>query len=188
MADMKIYTKTGDKGTTALWSGKRVTKNHPRLHAYGSIDELNSHLGVTQSLVLSTPEITSLSASITEIQNQLFLLGSYIACDEKKLIAQLPPLDTNAAQNLEVKIDSMQTELPTLTNFILPNGHSASAQLQVARCICRRAERDFIVCKDEVFENESIEIYLNRLSDYLFVAARWVNHKMSFKETIWSIK
>lgn len=187
MKEIKIYTKTGDKGTTALWSGKRVSKNHPRLSAYGTIDELNSYLGVVQSTLSNESSTVELSVQIAKIQNTLFLLGSYIACDDKKLLDRLPALETNMVAELEDKIDLMQSSLAPLTNFILPNGHIASAHLQVARCICRRAERVFIDCKDDVHEGHTIEVYINRLSDYLFVAARWINEKYHIKETIWRV-
>jgi cob(I)alamin adenosyltransferase len=185
MADAKIYTKTGDQGMTSLWSGKRIKKSHPRLHVYGTTDELNSHLGLIQSMIANDTKLKSLGQMLEKVQNSLFLMGSYISCDEEKWLAKLPPLSEKLVQELELAIDSMQSDLPPLKEFILPNGHPAASQLHIARCICRRAERDFIDCKDEIFENATIEMYLNRLSDYLFVAARWVNQQKGIADIPW---
>jgi cob(I)alamin adenosyltransferase len=185
MANGKIYTKTGDQGMTSLWSGKRIKKSHPRLHVYGTTDELNSHLGLIQSTIKPEPKLTSLSHMLEKVQNSLFLMGSYISCDEEKWLTKLPPLSHQLIEELEAAIDTMQKDLPPLKEFILPNGHPAASQLHIARCICRRAERDFIECKDEIFENATIEMYLNRLSDYLFVAARWVNQQKGISDVTW---
>lgn len=184
MKDVKIYTKTGDAGTTSLWSGKRVSKNHARLHAYGTIDELNSQLG----LLVCDLESTSLSSSakiINQIQNTLFLLGSYISCDEQKWLDKLPALQQEWIDKMESQIDQMTDEMPPLSSFILPNGHRSACLAHIARCVCRRAEREFIACKEDVFENVYIETYLNRLSDYLFTFARWINYKHKIMDIPW---
>lgn len=178
---MKIYTKTGDKGQTSLVSGKRVSKSHPRVDSYGDVDELNSSLGIVTSHLNDQKIIDSL----LKIQNQLFNLGSNLACDDEALAKKLPQIQKKHIEWLEAQIDEQQKALPELKNFILPGGHPAASFCQLSRSICRRAERKVI----EIAEQENIPIiyieYLNRLSDYLFVLSRSINHNNNHNEPQW---
>ncbi len=181
----KIYTKTGDKGTTRLVDGSCVEKFNPRVEAYGTVDELNSYLGVVRVGLQKLPELESLDHFFEKIQNQLFNLGSLLACADKVIFQKLPAIEEHHVQSLEQKIDEMTAELPALRNFILPAGHEITAHLHVARTICRRSERRSaeVVVNDERYA--TCLQYLNRLSDFLFVAARWVNLKTHFEDVHW---
>ncbi|NBP29945.1 MAG: cob(I)yrinic acid a,c-diamide adenosyltransferase [Flavobacteriia bacterium] len=178
---MKIYTKTGDDGTTGLIGGVRVSKADLQIESYGTVDELNSWVG----LIRDTFNDNNCAIQLLEIQNNLFVLGASLATAPKGTKMQLPPLTSDFIADLESWIDSMNTDLPDLTHFILPGGHSASSHAQVARCVCRRAERRVI----ELHQNDprfSLEIqYLNRLSDYLFVLARFILQKFDKEEVKW---
>ena len=178
---MKIYTKTGDKGETSLVSGKRVSKAHPLVDCYGDVDELNSCIG----LVTAQLNDENLKSSLFKVQNQLFNLGSNLACDNEDIRKKLPQISKKHIQWLEQEIDQHQSNLPELKNFILPGGHIAAASCQLCRSVCRRAERKLI----EVSESTNIASlyieYLNRLSDYLFVMARAINHKHGINEPQW---
>jgi cob(I)alamin adenosyltransferase len=160
-AALKIYTKTGDKGETGLIGGRRVRKNEPHVEAYGDVDELNAALGAV--------EAPALSSQLTAVQKELFVVGAILAGQKG---AQAP-----APERLEREIDRMSAELPELRHFILPRG-----PLHLARTICRRAERAVVALPDAPAE---VIVYLNRLSDWLFVAARWLNAKNATPETIW---
>lgn len=178
---MKIYTKTGDDGTTGLIGGVRVSKAVLQIESYGTVDELNSWIG----LIRDTFTDSNCVKQLLEIQNNLFVLGASLATAPKGTKMQLPPLKAEFIADLESWIDSMNTELPDLTHFILPGGHAASSHAQIARCVCRRAERRVIELQhnDQRF---SLEIqYLNRLSDYLFVLARYIIQKFEKKEVKW---
>lgn len=179
----KIYTKTGDKGTTGLIGGTRVSKANIRIEAYGTVDELNSWLGILQTQLT----ITTVKDLIVAIQNQLFTIGSALACDPAKDTKMyIPEFDHHAIQVLEQAIDDMNEVLPTLKNFILPGGDSLAAQCHVARCVCRRAERVCVAMQDADEEIASYIIqYLNRLSDYLFVLSRYIVHQHQAQEVIW---
>ena len=179
---MKIYTKTGDQGTTSLWSGKRVSKAHPRIAAYGSVDELNSCLGI---VIASIENENHISQDLELVQNHLFLMGSFLSCDKKDLAQSLAPLEIAMAEHLEARMDKMDESLNKLTQFILPGGSLAASHAHMARCVCRRAERQIVACEDEILYKEEILIYLNRLSDYLFVAARYLNHKAHKPDKVW---
>lgn len=179
---MKIYTKTGDKGETSLVDGKRVPKNHPRVDAYGSVDELNSILGICVSMSTGNPELSSAVKRLCEIQNTLFNLGSHLACADENMKKRLPSLSQEDIGALEEDIDRMSKELPPLREFILPGGHVVASFLHQARTVCRRAERKVSALKDD----EEIHLkYLNRLSDHLFVLARYVNFKSGAAEVTW---
>lgn len=181
----KIYTRTGDKGNTRLVDGSCVEKFNPRVEAYGTVDELNSYLGVVRANLTSLPEMASLNLSLEKVQNELFNIGSLLATEKDEVFKLLPAITEAHIQFLEKAIDEMTVELPELKNFILPSGHFASAHLQVGRTLCRRAERRSaeIAMKDERY---SLTLqYLNRLSDYLFVAARWVNFKTGHQDVLW---
>ena len=177
---MKIYTKTGDKGTTSLIYGSRVAKNDIRVEAYGTCDEANSAIG----LALSYCEVTDfegksmLISSYHKIQTTLFHVGAELATPEGKEVKW--KVAASDVKELEVLIDQWEDELPQLQNFILPGGHSAGAAFHVARTVVRRAERLAVVLGEEV--NPSVLAYLNRLSDLLFVTARYVNKKLGYKE------
>lgn len=184
---MKIYTKAGDQGTTRLVDGSCVEKFNPRVEAYGTVDELNSQIGLLRCCLHKQSEIKSLDLILAIIQNNLFCLGSLLACEKDETFQKLPAITEKHIQHLEQKIDELSAPLPALQNFILPGGHEAAAQAHIARTICRRAERRSaeISMKDERYSN--CLIYLNRLSDFLFVAARWINFQTKNSEVIWKI-
>lgn len=176
----KIYTKTGDTGETALFGGKRLPKSHVRIEAYGTVDELNSWIGVLRDLT-DTSETKDL---LKAIQDRLFTLGSNLASDPDKDMLT-PDLTENDIQQLERAIDVMNEILPPLKNFILPGGHTTISFCHVARCVCRRAERQVVALSlHEPVEGLIIQ-YLNRLSDYLFVLARKLAMDLNVEEVIW---
>ncbi|GAA4337204.1 cob(I)yrinic acid a,c-diamide adenosyltransferase [Flaviaesturariibacter amylovorans] len=180
---LKIYTKTGDKGTTALIGGTRVPKSHLRIDSYGTVDELNSWIGVVRDHLGDEASRSTLS----EIQDRLFTLGSALACDpEKEPKLKIPDLKTADVELLEREIDRMNETLEPMRAFILPGGAPSVSFLHVARCVCRRAER-LCVALQEVDGDLEILIlqYLNRLSDYLFVLARWAAHLSGVEEIKW---
>lgn len=179
---MKIYTKTGDQGSTSLFGGERVQKNNDLIEAYGTSDELNSSVGL---IVTHLPaELESLRPQLLSVQHQLFNLGSHLACGDEKIRAKLPELETADIKNLETWIDSMQTELPDLTQFILPGGTPAASHTHLARTICRRFERQLVNLT--TFPGlEFILQYTNRLSDTLFVCARYINFKSNQNDIVW---
>lgn len=179
----KIYTKTGDKGSTSLIGGVRVPKNHIRIESYGTVDELNSYLGMVRDMAQNT----LVTEWLHEIQDRLFTIGSVLATDPgKEVKMKLPDLHDNDVIWLEQKIDEMNESLPEMRSFILPGGQLAASTAHVARCVCRRAER---ICvgmqqQDEVVP-EIIVRYLNRLSDFLFVLARYLAHINGVEDTPW---
>lgn len=175
---MKIYTKTGDEGETSLWGGSRVKKSHPRVNAYGTLDEANSFIGLAASYL---PESESrVLERLTRIQNDLFVLGSELATQAGSKTS-IPLLDEKSIFQLESEIDEMEESLEPLKNFILPGGSSSGSALHLARTVIRRAERE---CVDLEVRSEVIR-YLNRLSDHLFVMARFVNKRLGQVETKW---
>ena len=180
---LKIYTKTGDKGTTSLIGGTKVLKSDLRIEAYGTTDELNSYIGLCKDLIKDKQSQNILQ----EIQDRLFTIGSSLACDpEKELKMKIPDLKEADIVLLEKEIDRMNEVLPEMKNFILPGGHPTVSHLHIARCICRRAERCCVRLELEKKEIESIIIkYLNRLSDYLFVLARYTSHQLKAEEIPW---
>lgn len=176
----RIYTKGGDKGQTSLFGGPRISKSDLRLEAYGGLDELNSILGVARTLMTPYPEFDH---SFVKIQNYLFTLGSHLALGDPKLASHLPKLNPDRTLELEKQIDSMEENLPKLTNFILPGGSPLAAQLHLGRTVCRRAERAVVRLEDGV--DPEIVIYLNRLSDFLFVGARYANKLANVSDVLW---
>ncbi|TDX00421.1 cob(I)yrinic acid a,c-diamide adenosyltransferase [Dinghuibacter silviterrae] len=179
----KIYTKTGDKGKTSLIGGTKVPKSHDRIEAYGTVDELNSHIGLVGDLLAAAPEADSASALLREIQDRLFTIGSSLACDpEKEPKLKIPDLKEADVQLLEQAMDDMNDQIPPMKAFILPGGHPAISSLHIARCVCRRAERR-VVALEEV--DPLVLQYLNRLSDYLFVLARFTAEKWGIPEVPW---
>lgn len=167
---MKIYTKKGDTGKTSLFGGKRVPKHDPRIAAYGTVDELNSFIG----LVRSHPIDPHLLETLLKVQERLFALGSSLAADPEKSQLKVPDVTQADVELLENEMDAMEGQLPELKNFILPGGDKASSYCHIARCVCRRAERLVTQLAENEPTPEIIIQYLNRLSDYLFVCARKV--------------
>ncbi len=177
---MKIYTRKGDSGETGLLGGSRVSKASARIEAYGTVDELNSCLG----LVRDCANIEGLDENLVRVQHQLFSIGSILASEGKSKI-KLPVIGQEEVDFLETAMDRMDTELPELRNFILPGGSLAASYCHLARCICRRAERRVVSLMELSGVDEMIIHYLNRLSDYLFVLARFVTLKSGGQETPW---
>lgn len=179
---MKIYTRTGDDGTTGLIGGDRVRKSDPRLECYGTVDELNAALGLVQ--VIAPAELKSM---VEPVQNDLFVIGSHLAAPENDPTAQkhLPLLDENMIARLEMQIDESETDLPKLRYFILPGGTELAARLHLARTVCRRAERLIVDFSWERPIHPVIVTYLNRLSDWLFVQARLANHQAGVDDIPW---
>jgi len=180
---MKIYTKTGDKGKTSLIGGTKVYKSDLRIEAYGTVDELNSFIG----LCLDHLKSHNVSNVLSEIQDRLFTIGSALACDpEKETKLKIPDLHEEDIVLLESEIDKMNEILPVMKSFILPGGHVAVSTLHVARTVCRRAERCCVKMQKKEMDVESLIIkYLNRLSDYLFVLARFAAHQLGAEEIPW---
>lgn len=178
---MKIYTKFGDSGETALYGGTRVGKDAPRIEAIGTLDELNAYLGYTQTLVADT----DLSELIGRLQNHLFAIGADLATPETHSQAVESRISGDFTSEMETAIDTLSEALPPLTNFILPGGCKAGASLHIARVICRRSERRVVGLTHEAAINPEIIRSLNRLSDLLFVLARTVNFRAQAPEPIW---
>lgn len=181
---MKIYTRGGDEGKTSLFAGGRVSKNHARLHACGTVDELNSLLGV--ALAMGAPE--TLAESLQRVQNELFVLGADLATPLEASGPHIVRVSAALTAALEGEIDTWDANLPPLRHFILPGGGLCGAMLHLARTVCRRAERWAVALQDSEEINTEVLRYLNRLSDWLFVAARWANHNANISETLWKLK
>jgi cob(I)alamin adenosyltransferase len=177
----KIYTKTGDLGETSLIGGVRVSKSHIRIESYGTVDELNSYLGLIKDQ-LSEAETSDL---IYEIQDRLFTIGSVLASDPEKSKMKIPDLHDTDVVVLENAIDKMNEVLPELKSFVLPGGNILASHCHVSRCICRRAERLVVLLAQNAPVPELIVTYLNRLSDYLFVLARYIVFKNNCIEVAW---
>lgn len=181
----KIYTKKGDMGKTSLVDGSCVEKFNPRVEAYGTVDEVNSQIGVARSLLQETDFSNFLDPLLYKIQHHLFNVGSLLACADPQMLSKLPPLQEQHIHWLEKEIDRLSIDLPPLQNFILPAGALLTSQLHVARTLCRRAERRSAeVLQTEIQANNCL-MYLNRLSDFLFVAARWVQVRQKLPEVMW---
>lgn len=182
----KIYTKTGDKGTTSLIGGTKVPKSHLRIEAYGTIDELNSYIGLCRDLLSDAQS----SKVLLEIQDRLFTIGSSLACDPiKSPKMRIPDLREKDTTLLEREMDRMDESLPPMKFFILPGGHPTLSQLHIARCVCRRAERCCVRLELESQEVAPVIIqYLNRLSDYLFVLSRYTGALLKVEEIAWKAR
>lgn len=180
---MKIYTKTGDKGTTSLISGRRVSKAHQRIEAYGTVDELNAQLGMLRDQPVNQEK----QKELLQIQDRLFVMGSLLADDPEKPMENLPQLYEQDVLALEQAIDRMNDQLPPMRNFILPGGHPSVSAGHIARVVCRRAERACLLLRehDEQHVAPVILQYLNRLSDYLFVLTRYMAQELEVKEVPW---
>ena len=185
---MKIYTKTGDTGTTSLFGGTRVSKNNLRIESYGTIDELNAYIGLIKDQEITVP----VKKVLLKIQNELFTLGAMLATPTEKEVLKngkerlnIPKINLNAIQFLENEIDLMNTTLSKMTHFILPGGHQTVSFCHIARCVCRRAERLTVCLQEQETINLNILKYLNRLSDYLFVLARKLSKDLHAEEVKW---
>lgn len=185
---MKVYTKTGDKGTTALFGGTRVPKHHIRIESYGTVDELNSHIGL-----IRVQEINPFYKNVLiEVQDRLFTVGAILATppEKEKLKNGEQRLTINRISQddvhyLEQEIDKMDSELPPMTHFVLPGGHTTVSYCHIARCVCRRAERLAVHLHEIEPTDENVLTYLNRLSDYLFVLARKLSQDLNAEEVKW---
>lgn len=178
---MKIYTRTGDKGETSLLGGERVSKSHIRIESYGTVDELNSYIG----LLRDHKELGKHEQLLLNIQNNLFSIGSSLAVESGKSFDYIPKLSESEIQELEDGIDKMDSKLPEMRNFVLPGGHPLISYCHIARCVCRRAERMVIALNNESQVDNLIIKYLNRLSDFLFVLAREVTMDLDVEEIPW---
>ena len=179
----KIYTKTGDKGTTSLIGGTKVSKAHDRIEAYGTVDELNSHIGLCKDLI--NDEHTK--NILKELQDRLFTIGSSLACDpEKETKMKIPDLTAEDVRLLENEMDRMDAALPPLQFFILPGGHPTVSHIHIARCVCRRTERLVValLVSGEPHDNLIVQ-YINRLSDYLFMLGRYTALQLNAEEIPW---
>ena len=173
---MKVYTRTGDRGTTSIVGGERLMKNHPRIDAYGTIDELNSWLG----LLIAAPDCPQAQArELTEIQSRLFDIGAHLAGVPSAGITE------SNISALEDSIDSMDSSLPDLTRFVLPGGTMLAAQANIARCVCRRGERLIVGLGKEIEVEPNVITFINRLSDWLFTFGRFCNINEGKSEKFW---
>ena len=178
---MKVYTKTGDQGETSLFGGSRVSKGHLRIHAYGTVDELNSYIGLLIDLL---PD-ASMKPELIRIQDRLFTLGALLATEHEVTKKRLPAITKEDVEFLEISIDRMEALLDPIKTFVLPGGHPTVSYCHISRCVCRRSER---ICVELSATNKVDEIviqYLNRLSDYLFVFSRHLTKILKVKETPW---
>ncbi|WP_054032964.1 cob(I)yrinic acid a,c-diamide adenosyltransferase [Desulfatitalea tepidiphila] len=188
---MKIYTQTGDQGKTSLFSGERVVKSDARIHAYGDIDELNSVVGALIAVLL--PDTEAAEVQLKEIQSDLFQVGAWLAATSgSEAQARLNSITIGYSQRIESWIDGMDAQLPELKSFILPGGHPTAGWAHIARTVCRRAERAVILlAEQEAAAGRSFEgfapivAFINRLSDYFFVLARWLNQHAGVGDVQW---
>jgi cob(I)alamin adenosyltransferase len=180
---LKIYTKTGDLGKTSLIGGTKVAKSHIRIEAYGTVDELNSHIGMVSDYLTDA----HLKLVLKEVQDRLFTIGSSLACDpDKAPKMKIPDLLENDVVYLEKEIDRMNETVPPMRAFILPGGHPSISAAHIARCVCRRAERCCVAMQQaDIFVEPLVIKYLNRLSDHLFVLARYTGYQLGIAEIEW---
>ncbi|MCB2195097.1 MAG: cob(I)yrinic acid a,c-diamide adenosyltransferase [Bacteroidetes bacterium] len=179
--DWKIYTKTGDKGETSLIGGTRVPKYHDRIEAYGTVDELISYIGLIRDQKIDS----HIQQILIEIQDRLMTCASILATDCDDCKVKIPEMYDSDIEMLEVEIDEMEKDLPPLTSFILPGGHTTVSFCHIARNVCRRAERNSIKVQEQFKHSEKVIQYLNRLSDYLFVLSRKLTADLYAKEIPW---
>jgi cob(I)alamin adenosyltransferase len=180
----KIYTKTGDKGETSLIGGTRLPKQHLRIEAYGTVDELNSHIGLVRDACEGRPYY----ALLLSIQDRLFTMGSQLAADPEKNKMVLPKLAEEDLEVLEKAMDDMDAVLPPMKHFVLPGGHVNVSWCHIARCVCRRAERAVLRLAEDEKVDEIHAKYLNRLSDYLFMLSRQLSKDLGAQEIPWIAK
>lgn len=181
---MKVYTKTGDKGQTSLIGGTRVPKHHIRIESYGTVDELNSYIGLIRDQSIDENS----RKTLIEIQDRLFTIGSSLASDPEKSKMKIPDLKEEDVTFLENEIDKMNETLPEMHSFVLPGGHTTVSYCHIARCVCRRAERLTIHLSENSYVAELVIKYLNRLSDYLFVLSRKLSHDLHAQEIPWKAR
>lgn len=181
---MKIYTKTGDTGTTSLIGGKRVQKFHERIEAYGTVDELISHVGLLRDQIIDN----NLKEKLLFIQDRLMTCATILATDCEGCNLKLPVLTDSDIERLETEIDEMEKQLDPLHSFILPGGHPISSQAHICRTICRRAERHALALSQNYKVDELVIKFLNRLSDYLFVTARYISKLHNVTDINWNPK
>ncbi len=181
--DYKIYTKKGDKGQTSLIGGSRVAKSDMRIEAYGTLDELNSYLGLIRDFSIDLEQKSTLAG----IQSHIFIAESIYAADSEAALINLPKLNEKDIELLENEIDRMNEHLPELKNFILPGGHPVVSYCHIARTVCRRAERLIVKLEINEPQHDLVLKYINRLSDYLFVLARFVGHELGVGDQIWKV-
>ena len=181
LREMKVYTKTGDLGETSLLGGSRVSKAELQIESYGTVDELNSYIGLIRDQIWKQP----LLEELIEIQDRLFTIGAHLANDKKKNKIKLPEIHEKDVQRLEIEIDKMDNQLPTMNAFILPGGHTLVSYTHIARCVCRRAERKVVRLSENWEISPVIIKYLNRLSDYLFILGRKLSKDLGADEIEW---
>ena len=182
---MKIYTKTGDKGTTSLFGGTRVPKHHLKVETYGTVDELNAQLGLLKDVI----ENEKHQSFLLDIQHQLFVIGSLLATEsDKKDKLKIQSIQIQDIERIEKEIDELNESLPVMTHFILPGGHPTVSYCHISRCVCRRAERMVTHLNEEETVDELIIQFLNRLSDYLFVLSRKLAQELKVEEIKWMPK
>ena len=179
---MKIYTRKGDEGKTSLIGGKRVDKNDVRIESYGTVDELNSWIGLMRDLSTEDQETHE---QLLEIQDRLFTIGSLLAQSPEGSKMKLPQINDSDITFLEEAIDKMNEQLPEMRSFVLPGGHTTVSNCHISRCVCRRAERFVVALQEEKEEYKKSVKYLNRLSDYLFVLSRKLTLDLDAKEIPW---
>ncbi len=181
---MKVYTKKGDAGETALLGGRRVSKSHLRIDAYGTLDELNAFVG----LLRDHSEIPEINEKLISIQDRIFTIGSHMAMDKEDSKMKLPPVTQDDVNALEQWIDEMEQELPPLKSFVLPGGHVTLSYCHVCRTVCRRSERAAVTLTHDEMINPIILSYINRLSDYFFVLGRYFAKALQVDEVAWEPK
>ena len=181
LREMKVYTKTGDLGETSLLGGSRVSKAELQIESYGTVDELNSYIGLIRDQIWKQP----LLEELIEIQDRLFTIGAHLANDKKKNKIKLPEIHEKDVQRLEMEIDMMDSQLPPMKAFILPGGHTLVSHTHIARCVCRRAERKVVRLSENWEISPVIIKYLNRLSDYLFILGRKLSKDLGADEIEW---
>ncbi|NVO09420.1 MAG: cob(I)yrinic acid a,c-diamide adenosyltransferase [Bacteroidales bacterium] len=181
---MKVYTKTGDKGTTSLIGGKRVSKYHPRIEAYGTVDELISYIGLLRDQDIDH----EVKLFLIEIQDKLMSCASILAADCTDCRVKIPTILPSDTQKIELEIDKFETLLEPLTSFILPGGHQAVSLCHVCRTICRRCERIIIKLSEETPVPEELIVYINRLSDFFFVLSRKIAKELNIDQISWNPK
>jgi cob(I)alamin adenosyltransferase len=183
---MKIYTKTGDLGTTSLLGGTRVDKYENQIEAYGSVDELNAHLAYWMDLLNlnDADKWRNITSFIDQIQRELFTIGSHLANDGTKSGIKLPEINLDLITQMEQNMDKMNEVVPAMTHFVLPGGHTLISYAHICRTVCRRAERR-VVAIQELPHLDKIIMFLNRLSDWIFVTSRYLNHQLHLPENLW---
>ncbi len=182
---MKIYTKNGDQGKTSLVDGSPISKAHIRLEVYGTLDELNSHVGLLVGMLDAESIFSAETTSLKEIQIWLFQLGSQLACSDPEMAKKLPTINHEPLKKMEQEMDLWDSELPPLRNFILPGGHPASAQAHICRTIARRAERACVTLEEQTPLDLPATPFLNRLSDHFYMLARRINHRLKIDNIEW---